>query len=66
MGGVEDDLADSGGDKGGFGAVAKVHGAAHLNGSLQGDDMLGVSHQGFVLIAEHLVVAGVSGLTMVR
>ena len=61
-GGVEDDLADSGGDKGGFGAVAKVHGAAHLNGSLQGDDMLGVSHQGFVLIAEHLVVAGVFGV----
>ena len=54
---VEDDLAHRGIDQTGLLHAVKGHGAAHLDGCLQGDQTLGVRHHGLGLIAEDLAVA---------
>ena len=54
---VEDDAADGGVYQTGTLHAVDDHGAAHLDGCVQGDDVLSVSHQSLVLIAEHLACA---------
>ena len=54
---VEDDAAGGGIHQTGALHAVNGHGAAHLDGRVQGDDVLGVSHQNLVLITEHLACA---------
>ena len=54
---IEDDAADGGFHQTGALHAVNGHGAAHLDGCVQGNDVLCISHQGFVLIAEHLACA---------
>ena len=54
---VEDDAASGGIHQTGALHAVNGHGAAHLDGCVQGDDVLCVSHQSLILIAEHLACA---------
>jgi len=56
-GSVEDDAAHGGIHQTGVLHAVNGHGAAHLDGCVQGDDVLGIGHQGLVLITEHLACA---------
>ena len=54
---VEDDAAGGGIHQTGALHAVNGHGAAHLDGCVQSDDVLGVSHQNLVLITEYLACA---------
>ena len=54
---IEDDAADGGFHQTGALHAVNGHGAAHLDGCVQGDDVLCISHQSLILIAEHLACA---------